>query len=69
MELQPVSSSNIAAVGYDEDTGMMEVEFLNGSAYQYQVDKNVFEQLLTAGSVGQFFSMNVRNNYSANRVR
>ena len=35
MERTPVSSSNIAAIGYDPDSGVLEVEFTNGAVYSY----------------------------------
>jgi hypothetical protein len=64
MERTAVSSSNLASVGYDADTLTLEVEFLNGTVYQYyDVPEGVFEELLNAGSVGSYFSHNVRNNY------
>ena len=31
----PVASSNVATVGYDEATNTLEVEFKDGSVYQY----------------------------------
>ena len=31
----PVSSSNIASIGYDSDSETLEIEFTNGSIYQY----------------------------------
>lgn len=35
MELQPVKSSNLAAVGYNEDCHLLRVRFLDGSVYDY----------------------------------
>ena len=35
MDRYSVASSNISAVGYDEQSETLEVEFLNGSIYQY----------------------------------
>ena len=44
MERIPVSSSNIASLGYDAATQTLQVEFLSGSIYQYfDVPTNVFE--------------------------
>lgn len=31
----PVSSSNIASIGYDPGSETLEIEFTNGSIYQY----------------------------------
>ncbi len=35
MDRTPVSSSNLASVGYDSESMVLEIEFLNGSVYQY----------------------------------
>lgn len=64
MNLIPVSSSNIAAVGYEEGSMTLTVEFLSGTVYQYfDVSSQVYQELMAAGSVGTYFSQNIRNNY------
>ena len=35
MQRQPVESSSLASVGYEERTRTLEVEFHNGGVYQY----------------------------------
>jgi hypothetical protein len=35
MNREAVTSSNIASIGYDEDSQTLEIEFLNGGLYQY----------------------------------
>jgi hypothetical protein len=45
----PVSSSNLASVGYDPNTQTLEVEFLHGGIYQYSdVPSSVHSGLMTA---------------------
>lgn len=62
VEMEPVDSSNIAAVGYDGETSTLVVEFNNGRTYRYGgVPKGEYENLLNAGSVGQYFAYNIRN--------
>jgi len=57
MERVTVSSSNIASVGYDDQTSTLEVEFHSGHVYQYfDVPKSIYDGLLSAGSVGQYFN-------------
>lgn len=69
MQRQWVESSAIASVGYDRGRGVLEVEFKNGGVYQYfKVQENDVEQLLTAGSHGQFFSKQIRDRYRSRRV-
>jgi len=64
MERTAVISSNIASVGYDEPTLTLEVAFRNGSVYQYfSVPKHEFEALLSASSVGSYFSSAIRGSY------
>lgn len=61
MERSRVSSSNIASIGYDNMTQVLEVEFLNGSIYQYRgVPRQVFEGLMSAPSHGSFLDTFVK---------
>ena len=69
MKRQPVTSSSIASVGYEAAAQTLEVEFLNGSVYQYfGVPPAVHSALLDAGSVGSYFSRNIKNNYRYARL-
>ena len=64
-----VSSSNVASIGYDEQTETLEVEFLNGTIYQYfNVGVDLYEQLRAAPSKGQFLNTYIRNAYPYSRV-
>ena len=68
-EMQPVSSSNIAAVGYDADSQTVYVQFLNGSTYAYKgVPAHEFENLRTAASVGSYLNRNFKNVYPYERA-
>jgi curved DNA-binding protein CbpA len=50
-----VMSSNIHSVGYDKGKKVLQVEFLNGSIYQYyDVPDTIFNELLMAESKGIF---------------
>ena len=69
MEMISVTSSNIEAVGYDEGSGTLQVEFKNGSTYQYfDVPIRVFEGLRDAGSVGAYLSSNIKGVFRFSRV-
>jgi len=69
MDRNHVSSSNIASIGHDEGSDTLEVEFLNGSVYQYyNVSKEMYDQLMQAGSKGQFFNTYIKNAYPFSRV-
>lgn len=56
MERQCVSSSNIASIGYDSDSRVLEVEFLRGAVYQYyDVPQSIYDGLMAADSHGKYF--------------
>jgi len=64
MQRQPVSSSNVASVGYDAVSGVLEVEFLDGSIYQYfDVPQQVADGLVGAASVGAYLNQNIKGTY------
>ena len=68
-EMQSVSSSNIAAVGYDEESQAVYVQFLNGSTYKYKgVPRHEFDNLRTASSVGSYLNRNYKNVYPYERA-
>jgi hypothetical protein len=64
-----VGSSTVASMGYDEPSETLEVEFRNGTIYQYyNVSPGIWEQLQTAPSKGQFINAYLRNAYPYSRV-
>jgi len=51
----------LQAVGYNEESSTLRVEFLNGTMYEYyNVPIEIFHDLLNAGSKGQFFNSNIK---------
>ncbi|MDE0174250.1 MAG: KTSC domain-containing protein [Defluviicoccus sp.] len=69
MQRYSVASSNIASIGYDANTETLEVEFLNGSLYQYyNVPQNMYDQLMAEGSKGRFLNAYIKNAYPYSRV-
>lgn len=69
MNRESVASSNIASIGYDEPSQTLEVEFTSGGIYQYyNVTQAVYEQLMQAGSKGQFLAHQIKNAYPYSRV-
>ena len=64
MNRTPVISSNVASVGYDQTTMTLEVEFTNGSVYQYfDVPESEYHNLISAESVGSYLSHQIKDNY------
>jgi hypothetical protein len=66
--MNPVNSSTIAEVGYDDAEQSVYVRFLNGSLYVYK-DVPIFEYegLLHASSVGSYLHRNYKNVYAYER--
>lgn len=61
MNRTPVTSSNLASVGYDPDRHVLEVGFHNGTVYQYfAVPHSVYDGLMRAGSHGRYFDAFVK---------
>ena len=57
----PVKSSNIATIGYNETSKLLEVEFSNGAVYQYtDVPANIYQELMSASSHGRYFDAHVK---------
>lgn len=69
MMRDPVASTNIRSLGYDNASETLEVEFFSGSVYQYyNVTEVLHEQLMAAASKGQFFNAYIKNAYPFSRV-
>ncbi|WP_290903341.1 KTSC domain-containing protein [Aquabacterium sp.] len=69
MDRTPVSSSNIASIGYDQESSTLEVEFNNGAIYQYfDIGENLYNQLMSADSKGGFLASNIKGSYRFSKV-
>lgn len=69
MNRDPVASSNIVSIGFDEASQTLEVEFTNGMVYQYyNIGQMVFDELMRAPSKGQYMHAYIRNSYPYSRV-
>jgi hypothetical protein len=66
MELTPVVSSNIAAVGYDNIQNILHVQFKGkDTVYAYQgVPVEVYESMMASESIGSFYARNIKKVYS-----
>jgi hypothetical protein len=69
MQRNPVSSSNLASVGYDASNHTLEIEFNSGRIYQYfDVPEHIHQELISAGSIGSYFSQSIRNSFACSEV-
>lgn len=69
MKRTHVESSNIESIGYDSSSQTLEIEFLNGTIYQYfDVPQRVFEELIGADSHGRYLNSNIKGIYRYSKV-
>ncbi|QDD87437.1 KTSC domain-containing protein [Bacillus cereus] len=70
MNMVPVSSSNLASVGYDDSSKTLYVSFQNGRLYKYYaVPNSIYQGLMSATSHGQYFDRYVvKGGYSYDPV-
>ncbi len=69
MERSPVTSSNIQSIGYDPESSILEVEFNDGSVYQYfAVPETEYEGLMNASSHGTYLHANIKGRYSYSKL-
>lgn len=67
--MESVNSAMARAIGYNEDEQVLQIEFNNGSVYQYgNVETETWESLQNADSTGRFFNSEIKGCYSRRRV-
>ena len=65
IERQPVVSSDVASIGYDESSQTLDIEFKATGVYRYfSVPKNVVEELMATPSPGKFFRQHIKGKYA-----
>lgn len=70
MRRQPVRSSNILSIGYEQETKTLEVEFHSGDVYQYSgVPEAVYQALMQAASKGSYLHNHIKGRYPFRQVR
>lgn len=70
MEMQYVESSNLRAVGYDQNNAILEIEFRDGSAYEYyDVPQYEYDGLMSADSKGKYAYANIYKRYRQQKIR
>ena len=61
VQMHPVKSEGISAVGHDEKNGMIHVVFRSGGIHRFgPFTKGEFDALKNASSVGKHFHANIR---------
>lgn len=64
MSMNPVNSSTIEAIGYDEASGKLRVKFKSGALYEYlDVPHYVYQAVMEADSIGKALNSEVKGIY------
>lgn len=59
-----IDSSQIASLGYDAETQVLEVEFKGGKVYQYfEVPPEKFAELQAAESAGKYLNQHIKGHH------
>lgn len=65
-----VKSSNIKVVGYDQKTGILQLDFIGGGTYEYyDVPVKVYKDLMRAKSKGSYVYWNIAYEYDYDRLK
>lgn len=68
--MKKVESSNLEAVGYNEQESILTIEFKNGSTYEYLgVSSALYTGLLSAPSIGSFFNSEISRSFQCHRIK
>ena len=71
INMTPVTSTNILAIGYDTASLTLQVEFKDGHVYQYfDVPVSVYEELMNppGGSHGSYLAAHIKGQYRYARL-
>lgn len=65
-----IESSSIESIGYFRGSETLEIEFKNGSIYQYfGVPIDEYWRLMQADSKGSYFAENIKDEYNYTKIR
>ena len=69
MERTAVRSRDIAIIGYDPSSSILEIAFRAGGVYHYSgVPEEVYKALLTVSSQGKYFEQNVKHKFPYRKI-
>lgn len=64
-----VNSSNIYSVGYDSESNILQIQFMNNQVYEYyNVPQKVYDEFMKAQSKGKFAIQNIYYSYKYQNV-
>lgn len=63
------SSSHIVRIDYNEETGLLEMEFRGGAVYNYpDVPSHIIDELEAAESKGKYAAANIYKQYPGHKL-
>jgi len=69
MNIKPVESATLTAIGYDDSQKLLQLEFRSQAVYRYAgVPGCVYEELMAAPSKGRYFNEAIRGHYAHSRI-
>ena len=69
IDREPVKSTSIASVGYDDLSATLEIEFRKASVYQYyDVPQRIYTELITASALGRFINNKVKPYFAYKKI-
>ena len=69
MKRLPVDSSAVCSIGYDPKLLLLEIEYTNGSVYDYYgVSPEVYQEFCEADSMGAFVNFRIKPNFECREI-
>lgn len=69
MQMKPIHSGKLRAIGYDARARVMEVQLDDGNTLQYSgITEDLWRRFSSSGSAWSFFRDNIEEEFTAKRV-
>lgn len=69
MRMTPIDSTAIARTGYSGAKRILRLEYRNGRIYDYfDVPPEIYKEMLSADSAGEFVNLEIKPNYDYSEV-
>ena len=69
MEMKPIHSGKLRAIGYDARARLLQVQLDDGSILQYSaVGEELWRRLSSSGAAWSFYRDNIEDEFTAQRV-
>ena len=69
MDREPVKSTSVASIGYDDLSRTLEIEFRSGSVYRYyDVPEQIYTDLIAASSLGRFINYKIKPRFAYKEI-